>query len=222
MISWTGFVIAHRKRILAVWVVLFVLGGYGAANLGGLLTNRFSVPGSESERGLDLLKRTSTSARDGAFTLVVHERRHAAATGCRRWQRPRSARPAPCRGGKAGPVLPAGTGRRLRADLDAAREPGRVEAHARRCARAIGQVPGVTDVPDRLPGHQPRHAAALQRGPRARRVDRGPDRAARAGVHVRHARRRSPCRSRSRLITIPTTLGLRLDRRPHRWTWRST
>ena len=68
---WTDFVVAHRGRVLAVWLVLFVLGGLGAANLGGLLTNRFSVPGSESERGLELLEDRMGVRADGAFTLVA-------------------------------------------------------------------------------------------------------------------------------------------------------
>ena len=71
MIRWTGFVIAHRWRILALWFVLFALGAYAASNLGGLLTNRFSVPGSESERGLDVLKDRMGDRSDGAFTLVA-------------------------------------------------------------------------------------------------------------------------------------------------------
>ena len=71
MARWTDFVVAHRGRVLAVWVVLFVLGGLGAANLGGLLSNRFSVPGSESERGLELLEDRMGVRSDGAFTLVA-------------------------------------------------------------------------------------------------------------------------------------------------------
>ena len=68
---WTDFVVAHRGRVLAVWLVMFVLGGLGAANLGGLLSNRFSVPGSESERGLELLEDRMGVRSDGAFTLVA-------------------------------------------------------------------------------------------------------------------------------------------------------
>jgi uncharacterized membrane protein YdfJ with MMPL/SSD domain len=71
MRAWTGWVIAHRRRIVAVWVVLFVIGGLGAANLGGLLSNRFSVPGSEAERGLDLLRDHMGDRSDGSFTLVA-------------------------------------------------------------------------------------------------------------------------------------------------------
>jgi RND superfamily putative drug exporter len=70
MERWTRAVIANRKKILAGWVVLFVLGGYGASHLGELLTNRFSVPGSEAERGRDLLTEHFNERGDGAFTLV--------------------------------------------------------------------------------------------------------------------------------------------------------
>jgi uncharacterized membrane protein YdfJ with MMPL/SSD domain len=68
---WTDFVVAHRGRIIALWAVLFVLGGLAAANLGGLLSNRFSVPGSESETALELLKDRMDERSDGAFTLIA-------------------------------------------------------------------------------------------------------------------------------------------------------
>ena len=75
MERWTRAVIANRKKILAAWLVLFALGGYGASHLGELLTNRFSVPGSDAERGLDLLKEHFNERADGAFTLVFQSRR---------------------------------------------------------------------------------------------------------------------------------------------------
>jgi uncharacterized membrane protein YdfJ with MMPL/SSD domain len=68
---WTDFVVAHRGRILVLWIVLFLLGGFAAANLGGLLSNRFSVPGSESEKALELLKDRMDERSDGAFTLIA-------------------------------------------------------------------------------------------------------------------------------------------------------
>ena len=70
MERWTRAVIANRKKVLVAWLVLFVLGGYGASHLGDLLTNRFSVPGSDAERGLNLLKNRFHERGDGAFTLV--------------------------------------------------------------------------------------------------------------------------------------------------------
>jgi uncharacterized membrane protein YdfJ with MMPL/SSD domain len=74
MARWTRSVIRHRRPIIAVWLVLLVVGGAAAANLGDLLSNRFSVPGSDAERGLDLLKDHMNERGDGAFTLVVQGR----------------------------------------------------------------------------------------------------------------------------------------------------
>jgi putative drug exporter of the RND superfamily len=71
MTNWVDFVIAHRKRVLLAWLLLFILGGFAASNLGGLLSNRFSVPGAESERGLELIQDRMGDRSDGAFTLVA-------------------------------------------------------------------------------------------------------------------------------------------------------
>src|SRR5579871_6600512 len=67
----TSAVIRHRWPTVLIWIVLFVLGGMAAANLGSLLSNRFSVPGSDSEKGLNILKDRLHERGDGAFTLVV-------------------------------------------------------------------------------------------------------------------------------------------------------
>jgi uncharacterized membrane protein YdfJ with MMPL/SSD domain len=71
MVGWTRFVVAHRRAVLALWFVLLVAGGVATANVGKLLTNRFSVPGSDSERGLEVLRSRFHERGDGAFTLVV-------------------------------------------------------------------------------------------------------------------------------------------------------
>ncbi len=108
MASWTDFVVAHRGRILALWAVLFLLGGFAAANLGGLLSNRFSVPGSESERGLELLKDRMNDRSDGAFTLVAGGVDSPAERAAVAEAAGRAA--AAVNGAKAGPVLDAGKG----------------------------------------------------------------------------------------------------------------
>jgi putative drug exporter of the RND superfamily len=108
MARWTDFVIAHRGRILALWVVLFLLGGFAAANLGGLLSNRFSVPGAESERGLELLKERMNDRSDGAFTLVATGVDGAADRAAVEAAAGRAA--ASVESGKAGPLLEGGPG----------------------------------------------------------------------------------------------------------------
>src|SRR4051812_20489039 len=106
MARWTLAVIRHRRPIIAFWLVLLVLGGAAASNLGGLLSNRFSVPGADSERGLDLLKDRMHDRSDGAFTLV--------ASGVNSDGRRAAVEAAAARGarsvkdGKAGPLLDAG------------------------------------------------------------------------------------------------------------------
>ncbi|MEA2265308.1 MAG: putative drug exporter of the superfamily [Solirubrobacteraceae bacterium] len=107
MESWTRRIIGHRRQVLGVWLVLFVLGGLGAANLGGLLSNRFSVPGSDAEAGLNLLKQRFGERGDGAFTLVVKTNQPVAGTPAVRAAvgaaAGRAAGAVP--GGKAGAVL---------------------------------------------------------------------------------------------------------------------
>src|SRR4051794_7100120 len=107
MARWTDFVIAHRGRILAFWLVLFLLGGYAAGNLGGLLSNRFSVPGAESERGLDLLKDRMNDRSDGSFTLVAANVQGASGRQAVAAAAGRAA--GAVQGGKAGPLLEAGS-----------------------------------------------------------------------------------------------------------------
>ncbi|MGI8801607.1 MAG: MMPL family transporter [Solirubrobacteraceae bacterium] len=107
MESWTRRIIGHRKKILAAWLALFLLGGFGAANLGGLLSNRFSVPGSDAEKGLSLLKAHFGERGDGGFTLVVKTDQPAAGTpSVRAAVAAAAARAAAVvSGAKAGPVL---------------------------------------------------------------------------------------------------------------------
>src|ERR687887_642368 len=70
MTAWTNWIIAHRKRVIAVWVVIVIAGAWGVSGLGSLLTNRFSVPGSEAEQGRSLLGAHFQQRGDGDFTLI--------------------------------------------------------------------------------------------------------------------------------------------------------
>jgi len=107
MERWTRAVIANRKKVIAAWLVLFVLGGYGASHLGDLLSNRFSVPGSDAERGLDIAKERFNERGDGAFTLVFKTEKPVAATPRFRVEAARAAKKASSviDEAKPGPVL---------------------------------------------------------------------------------------------------------------------
>ena len=47
MVRWTRFVTEHRKRVLLAWLVCVLVAGAAASGLSGLLSNRFSLPGSD-------------------------------------------------------------------------------------------------------------------------------------------------------------------------------
>jgi RND superfamily putative drug exporter len=72
---WTAGVIRHRKKVLLAWLVVFVLAGTASASLGDLLTNRFAVPGSDAQKGSDLIKDRMGDNGQGAFTLVFQATR---------------------------------------------------------------------------------------------------------------------------------------------------
>jgi RND superfamily putative drug exporter len=110
VIAWTRFVVRHRRMVLAAWVLAFLIGGTAAAGLGDLLTNRFSVPGSDAERGLNLLKDHFGERGDGAFSLVVQPTRGSTADPVfvRRVEAAARRAARVVGGGKAGPVQRAG------------------------------------------------------------------------------------------------------------------
>jgi uncharacterized membrane protein YdfJ with MMPL/SSD domain len=109
MERWTRAVIANRKKVIAAWLVLLVLGGLGVSRLGDLLSNRFSVPGSDAERGREVAKEAFNERGDGAFTLVFQTERPVAGTAAFRSQAARAAAQAAAvvEGARPGSVLPA-------------------------------------------------------------------------------------------------------------------
>jgi uncharacterized membrane protein YdfJ with MMPL/SSD domain len=120
--------------------VLFVLGAVAASHLGDLLSNRFSVPGSQAERGLDLLRDHMHDRSDGAFTLVatgVDTRADRAAVVS---AAARAARTIP--GAKAGPPLPAARGV-VYLQLSTPLENAEASAATPSLRAAIGRVSGV-------------------------------------------------------------------------------
>src|SRR5437763_437462 len=108
MRDWTDIVVRHRRPVILAWLVLFVLGGAAASNLGSLLSNRFSVPGSDSERGLDILRTRFHERSDGAFTLVAQSSGGSLRISALQAAAQRAA--SVLKDGRAGPVQPAGRG----------------------------------------------------------------------------------------------------------------
>jgi RND superfamily putative drug exporter len=79
MERWTRWVLHHRKTILALWIGLFVIGGWAASGLSSLLTNRFTLPGTDAGRAENILHDHFGQKSTGSFTLVAHTDGSAAA-----------------------------------------------------------------------------------------------------------------------------------------------
>jgi uncharacterized membrane protein YdfJ with MMPL/SSD domain len=161
----TQFVVRHRRVVLLTWLVLFVLGGAAASNLGSLLSDRFSVPGSDAERGLTLLRTRFHERSDGAFTLVVQSTAGKLNSPAVEAAAQRGA--AVLASGKAGPVLSAGPGVayvQVNTSLENAKASDRTPA----VRTAVGQIPGarvyVTGYPAINHDTQPLYSQDLGRG----------------------------------------------------------
>src|SRR5688500_6297847 len=71
MESLTRRVLRLRRYVLAAWIALLAVSGVAAAGLPDLLTNRFVLPGTESEREGELLEAHFGRQPEGAFSLVA-------------------------------------------------------------------------------------------------------------------------------------------------------
>ena len=60
----------HRRIVIGAWAVVFVVGGVLATRLSPLLSNQFSVPGTDSERARTLLAERFGEVPEGSFTIV--------------------------------------------------------------------------------------------------------------------------------------------------------
>ena len=67
-----------RWPILGVWLVVLLAGGLAASKLTPLLSNTFTVPGTDSERARHILQQHFGDRSDGEF-LVIYEIREGTA-----------------------------------------------------------------------------------------------------------------------------------------------
>src|SRR5436305_5442883 len=139
MREWTEVVVRHRRPVLAMWLVLFVLGGAAASAIGSLLSNQFSVPGSDSQKGLNILRSRFHERSDGAFTLVVQSTGGALQSSVVAAAARRGA--SVLANGKAGPLQRAAPGV-LYAELDTSLENAKASDRTDVVRRAVGQIPG--------------------------------------------------------------------------------
>jgi RND superfamily putative drug exporter len=166
MVRWTRFVIAHRKRFLLAWLICVVVAGTASAGLGDLLSNRFSLPGAEAEKGFNILKDKFGQQGEG-YTLVVLKRpgvSDRAVTRATQFAADRGAKPVK---GSAGEVRPVGRNL-LIADINTPLELKEASDATPKVRNAIGRIPGVrfylTGAPAIEHDTQPLYSDDLKKG----------------------------------------------------------
>jgi RND superfamily putative drug exporter len=68
---WTLRMIRWRWAVLAVWIVVLLLSLWAMSGLGDLLTNRFTLPGTDTHRAERILEDHFDQKTTGSFSLVV-------------------------------------------------------------------------------------------------------------------------------------------------------
>jgi RND superfamily putative drug exporter len=76
--AWTRFVLRYRWPILGFWIAVILAGGFASSKLSPLLSNTFTVPGTDSERVRTTLQERFGDRSDGEF-LIVYKVRDGAA-----------------------------------------------------------------------------------------------------------------------------------------------
>ena len=67
----TRFVLRHRWLVLAGWLAVFFVSAVASSRLAGLLTNRFTLPGTDTRRAEVILEDQFGQRSTGSFTIVV-------------------------------------------------------------------------------------------------------------------------------------------------------
>jgi RND superfamily putative drug exporter len=67
----TRFVLRHRWLVLSCWLLVFVVSGFASSRLADLLTNRFTLPGTDTRRAEVILEDHFDQKSTGSFTIVV-------------------------------------------------------------------------------------------------------------------------------------------------------
>jgi putative drug exporter of the RND superfamily len=68
---WIRTMIRYRWVVVATWAAVFLISGWTMSGLSKLLTNRFSIPGSDTARAEKVLQEEYGRRSDGSFQIVV-------------------------------------------------------------------------------------------------------------------------------------------------------
>ncbi|HEX2287119.1 MAG TPA: MMPL family transporter, partial [Gaiellaceae bacterium] len=133
--------IRFRWAVLGAWIVLLVTAGAASSGLSDLLTNRFVLPGAESEKAGQILEQHFGQKPEGSFSLVVQGRPGTAQTliAPTRAAAARAAEELPT--GKLVEVRPV-SGDVVSASIASELQPADAKGHTDAMREAAGEIPG--------------------------------------------------------------------------------
>jgi RND superfamily putative drug exporter len=68
---WTRFVLRRRWWVVGAWLAVFLVGGALSSSLSSLLSNEFTVPGTDSDAARSVLEERFGQRDDGSFLVVA-------------------------------------------------------------------------------------------------------------------------------------------------------
>ncbi len=74
MERWTRAMIRHRWKVVGAWAVVLLVSLVAISGLSGLLTNRFSLPGTDTAKAERILEEQFGQKTTGSFSVVVEGR----------------------------------------------------------------------------------------------------------------------------------------------------
>ncbi len=109
MERWTRWMLRYRWVVVAAWLVVLLGGGWSSTKLSPLLSNTFTMPGTDSERARTILEERYGDRSDGAFTVVFSVRDSRDPQQRLLLQRQLAAAAKLVPSGRAQPLVPGGT-----------------------------------------------------------------------------------------------------------------
>jgi uncharacterized membrane protein YdfJ with MMPL/SSD domain len=143
MSTWARSMIRFRWAVLAAWLVVLVLAFMASSRLNALLTNRFVLPGAESERAGDVLKKHFGQQPEGSFTLVVRGKPGTAQLLIEPTRAAAARAAGALETGKLAVVRPV-SGDTVSASIVSKLQPADAKGYTKAMREAAGQIPGAS------------------------------------------------------------------------------
>ena len=140
---WTRFVLRHRLVVVGLWLVILAVSVMAMSGLSDLLTNRFTLPGTDTARAEDILEEEFGQKSTGSFTIVAKGRPGSAARLVPAVEAAADRASAKLPTSRVGGVQTV-SGAVVTAQIVSELDPADAKGHTDELREAIGTIPGAT------------------------------------------------------------------------------